>query len=180
MKLRMLVNCAGVIDRKKFLDLTPEEIEAIVKVNIFAQVFMTKNARAVMPSEQINAIVHFSSILGDMGLPYHALYSGTKTFNRVFGRLTYQNQLTNPPDTLIVKPSTTTTAMTGYQKDVTSVLPEEVALGMFRELGLDDNKRYSETGGAFKHCVQGASIKYVPDIANHVMRQQSLKYFPKY
>ena len=36
MKLRMLVNCAGVIDRKKFLDLTPEEIEAIVKVNIFA------------------------------------------------------------------------------------------------------------------------------------------------
>lgn len=35
-RLRMLINNVGVIDSKKFFDLTPQEIQDIIKVNIFA------------------------------------------------------------------------------------------------------------------------------------------------
>jgi short-subunit dehydrogenase len=94
------------------MDLSPQEIEDLIRVNIFTQVFMTKYARQVMLSDRKNAFVHLSSILGETALPFHGVYSGTKTFNRVFGKLMSSNHKTNKAETLVVKPSGITTGMT--------------------------------------------------------------------
>jgi short-subunit dehydrogenase len=83
-----------------------------------------------------------------MPLPFHGVYSGTKAFNRVFGRMIYMGKYPVSPDTLIVKPGLVTTGMTDYHKDLTSVEPEQTVNGMVREMGL---RGYSETYGAFWH-----------------------------
>ena len=38
----MLVNNVGVIDRGKVLEIPPEELEGLIRVNVNSQVFMTK------------------------------------------------------------------------------------------------------------------------------------------
>ncbi len=40
--IRMLVNNVGVIDRAKFLEIDPQYLQDLIKVNIYSQVFMTK------------------------------------------------------------------------------------------------------------------------------------------
>jgi len=95
----------------------------VIKVNIFAQVMLTKHALTKVAKDESNVFVHLSSFLGDLPLPFYGVYSGTKTFNRIFGSLTYSTKAGNKPDTLIVKPSKTTTPMTGYARDATTVDP---------------------------------------------------------
>lgn len=73
---------------------------------------MTKHAREVMRNDRRNALVHFSSIIADVDLPFHAVYCGTKAFNKVFGKVTSENHHTNKADTLVVKPAGVTTGMT--------------------------------------------------------------------
>jgi short-subunit dehydrogenase len=157
-QLRMIVNNAGVNDQKKVFELTPEEIEALLRVNIFSQVFMTKYARSKMAGDRRNSVIHMSSIVGDLHLPFHAIYGGTKAFNRVFGKTFSSGWKTNTPDTLVVKPSLVSTGMTGYHKDPSGVEPEDVVRGIMRELGggggdLSVSQDYRETNGAFWHCL---------------------------
>ncbi len=128
---------------------------------------MTKHAITKFSKDESNTIVHLSSILGDLPLPFYAVYSGTKTFNKVFGRLIYATKGGNSPDTLIVKPSKTTTQMTDYAKDATTVDPVDVVHGMCKELGL---RRYGETYGAWLHNVHGLSSLYIPKVVRHLAR----------
>lgn len=44
----MLVNNVGLNDIKKLFTLSPQEIEDLIRVNIFTQVFMTKHTRALI------------------------------------------------------------------------------------------------------------------------------------
>ena len=84
---------------------------------------LTKHALTKVAKDESNSFVHLSSILGDMPLPFYGVYSGTKTFNRIFGSLIYTTKAGKKPDTLIVKPGKTTTPMTGYARDATTVDP---------------------------------------------------------
>lgn len=86
--IKMLINNVGVVDRKRFFDMTPEEIQNIMAVNMFTPVFMTKYALQHMISKKSDrfALVHFSSIIGPNAvLPFHALYAGNKKFTNDFG-----------------------------------------------------------------------------------------------
>jgi len=129
---------------------------------------MTKVAVARFAKDERNCLVHLSSILGYMPLPFYDVYSGTKIFNRVFGGLVHATKSGNTPDTLIVSPGKTTTPMTHYAKDGTTVDPEEVVFGMCRELG---HRTYAEVNGAFWHNVQGGFSMYFPQVVYHKMRK---------
>ena len=170
MNLRILINNVGLNDQKKFFELTPEEIQGLLMVNMFTQVFMTKHAREVMPKDKKNAFIHVSSVIGDIDLPFHGVYSGTKTFNRVFGKLTSENHRTNKAETLILKPAGITTGMTQNYKDPSFVDPEDVTFGMLRELGTSQG--YHESNGAFLHSLQGAGINYIPQFIAHPLKLQ--------
>lgn len=43
-----MINNVGVIDRKKFFELSPEEVYAIIKVNMFPTAMFTKYAKNQM------------------------------------------------------------------------------------------------------------------------------------
>jgi short-subunit dehydrogenase len=133
---------------------------------------MTLNARRTMAKDKKNCLVHLSSILGDMSLPFHGVYSGTKTFNKVFGRMVYMGKYPSSPDTLVVKPGIVTTGMTDYHRDPTSADPEDTVLGVTREMGL---RAYGETNGAFVHSVMGESRAYTPDFVMHGIRNEAGK-----
>jgi short-subunit dehydrogenase len=112
----------------------------------------TKYAKLAMKKNTENrcALIQMSSILTDIKLPFTAIYSATKRYDQRFGRLIDKQNRWSPSaahiDTLIVKPSTTTTAMTEYKKDPSAVMPDAVPKGVFRELGIR-----TETFGAFSH-----------------------------
>ena len=126
---------------------------------------MTKHARQVMQSDTKNAFVHVSSVLSDISLPFHGVYSGTKTFNKVFGHLMSWNHKTNKAETLLVKPAGMTTGMTQHYTDPTFVQPSAAVHGIFRELGTSPG--YHETYGALLHVSIGNQAKYFPHFALH-------------
>jgi short-subunit dehydrogenase len=101
-QLRLLINNVGVLDREKILQMSPSELESLIRVNIFTQVFMTKYARAVMPTDKRNSIVTLSSIIAEFIVPFHGTYSATKVFNKVYAKLAHGAISTNKPDTLLV------------------------------------------------------------------------------
>ena len=74
----ILINNAGIGQFGKFLDLSPEEWENIVKVNLFGAYYTT---RAVLPSmleRQTGDIVSISSTAGQKGAPVTSAYSASK------------------------------------------------------------------------------------------------------
>ena len=74
----ILINNAGVGKFGKFLELSPEEWEYIVKVNLFGAYYVV---RAVLPSmleRQTGDIVNISSSAGQRGAPLTSAYSASK------------------------------------------------------------------------------------------------------
>lgn len=144
----MLINNVGVIDNKKFFAIDPAEIESLIRVNIFTQTFMTKYARSVMPQNgKKNAIVHLSSMLGENAGPFYAVYSGTKFYNKIFGRLTSNSC---NADTLVVMSSGISTSMTNHKKSFGILEPEVVTNGILKNLGLSN---FSKSSCTVNHSV---------------------------
>ena len=74
----ILINNAGIGQFGKFMELSPEEWEQIVKVNLFGPYYVT---RAVLPSmlqRQTGDIVNVSSTAGQKGSPLTSAYSASK------------------------------------------------------------------------------------------------------
>lgn len=74
----ILINNAGVGQFGKFMELSPEQWEQIVKVNLFGPYYVT---RAILPSmleRQTGDIVNVSSTAGQKGSPLTSAYSASK------------------------------------------------------------------------------------------------------
>ena len=74
----ILINNAGIGQFRKFMELSPEQWEQIVKVNLFGPYYVT---RAVLPSmleRQTGDIVNVSSTAGQKGSPLTSAYSASK------------------------------------------------------------------------------------------------------
>jgi 3-oxoacyl-[acyl-carrier protein] reductase len=74
----ILINNAGIGKFGKFMDLSPEEWEEIVKVNLFGTYYVT---RAILPSmleRQTGDIVNIASTAGQKGAPVTSAYSASK------------------------------------------------------------------------------------------------------
>lgn len=74
----ILVNNAGVGKFGKFLDLSVEEWEAIVKINIFGAYYATRALLPEMKERQSGDIVNISSSAGLKGAPLTSAYSASK------------------------------------------------------------------------------------------------------
>jgi NAD(P)-dependent dehydrogenase (short-subunit alcohol dehydrogenase family) len=73
-----LVNNAGVVDQRPFEDITPEQIDRMMHVNVNGTLYCCQAAAPSMKKAKIGRIVNFSSKSGKTGSALMAHYSAAK------------------------------------------------------------------------------------------------------
>jgi NAD(P)-dependent dehydrogenase (short-subunit alcohol dehydrogenase family) len=74
----VLVNNAGISVRHKFLDITPEEWDRVIAVNLTGVFYVAQTAARHMWENGSGVILQTASTNGVMGYPYYADYNATK------------------------------------------------------------------------------------------------------
>ena len=74
----VLVNNAGISIRHKFLEITPEEWERVLAVNLTGVFYVAQTAARHMWERGSGVILQTASTNGVMGYPYYADYNATK------------------------------------------------------------------------------------------------------
>ena len=74
----VLINNAGISIRHKFLDITPEDWEHVIAVNLTGVFYVAQTAARHMYERGTGAILQTASTNGIMGYPFYADYNATK------------------------------------------------------------------------------------------------------
>ncbi len=76
--LNVLINNAGISIRHNFLDITPEEWQRTVAVNLTGSFYVAQTASRYMMANGGGVILNTASTNGLMGYPYYADYNAAK------------------------------------------------------------------------------------------------------
>lgn len=76
--LDVLVNNAGISIRHKFLEITPEQWDRVLAVNLTGVFYVAQTAARHMCGRSSGVILQTASTNGVMGYPYYADYNATK------------------------------------------------------------------------------------------------------
>ncbi|MFC3338375.1 SDR family NAD(P)-dependent oxidoreductase [Paracandidimonas soli] len=76
--LNVLVNCAGVGHAKPIEQLTVDEWDHIIKVNLYGTFYLTHRLGPIMIAAQSGVIVNVASMAGLNGIPHNAAYVASK------------------------------------------------------------------------------------------------------
>jgi meso-butanediol dehydrogenase/(S,S)-butanediol dehydrogenase/diacetyl reductase len=74
----VLINNAGISIRHNFLDITPEEWDKVIAVNLTGVFYVAQTAARHMQQRGSGVILQTASTNGIMGYPYYADYNATK------------------------------------------------------------------------------------------------------
>jgi meso-butanediol dehydrogenase/(S,S)-butanediol dehydrogenase/diacetyl reductase len=74
----VVINNAGISIRHKFLDITPEEWERVIAVNLTGVFYVAQTAARHMYEQGQGVILQTASTNGMVGQPYYADYNATK------------------------------------------------------------------------------------------------------
>lgn len=74
----VLINNAGISIRHDFLDITPEEFDAVLGVNLRGVFYMAQTAARHMVDKGSGVILNTASTGGSTGYPHYADYSASK------------------------------------------------------------------------------------------------------
>jgi meso-butanediol dehydrogenase/(S,S)-butanediol dehydrogenase/diacetyl reductase len=74
----VLVNNAGISIRHNFLDITPEEWDKVIAVNLTGVFYVAQTAARHMYNRGAGVILQTASTNGTVGQPYYADYNATK------------------------------------------------------------------------------------------------------
>ena len=74
----VLINNAGISIRHNFLDITPEEWDQVIAVNLTGVFYVAQTAARHMMERGSGVILQTASTNGVMGYPYYADYNATK------------------------------------------------------------------------------------------------------
>ncbi len=77
-RVDVLINNAGISVRHKFLDITPEEWERVIAVNLTGVFYVAQTAARLMMQQGGGVILQTASTNGMKGYPYYADYNATK------------------------------------------------------------------------------------------------------
>lgn len=76
--LDLLVNNAGTSAYGRFIDVSPERLEQIMAVNLFAPAEFIREAAPLLKASPQGTVVNIGSILGQRGLPFASEYCASK------------------------------------------------------------------------------------------------------
>ena len=79
-KIDILINCAGIGSHSQLSQLTVEEIERVMQVNVLAPLALSAGL------SPLALIVNIGSVAGEMSLPSMSLYTASKTAVHAFTR----------------------------------------------------------------------------------------------
>jgi NAD(P)-dependent dehydrogenase (short-subunit alcohol dehydrogenase family) len=74
----VLINNAGISIRHNFLDITPEEWDKVIAVNLTGVFYVAQTAARHMYQRGAGVILQTASTNGNVGQPYYADYNATK------------------------------------------------------------------------------------------------------
>ncbi len=77
--MHILVNSAGLARHQPFLDVTPENFDAVMALNLRATFFVSQRVARRMREEEIEgSIIHISSQMAHVGGPQRSVYCASK------------------------------------------------------------------------------------------------------
>jgi NAD(P)-dependent dehydrogenase (short-subunit alcohol dehydrogenase family) len=76
--LDILINNAGISIRHPFIDITPEEWEKVVRVDLFGVFYVAQQAARRMLADDGGVIINMGSTNGMVGQPFYADYNAAK------------------------------------------------------------------------------------------------------
>ena len=77
-RLDILVNCAGMNRRKPIVDVTEDDFQTIVNVNLRSLYFLSQSAHPIMKRQGGGKIVHVASLTSSIALGSTSVYGLTK------------------------------------------------------------------------------------------------------
>jgi 2-deoxy-D-gluconate 3-dehydrogenase len=77
-RLDILVNCAGMNRRKPIADVTPDDFDTIVSVNLRSAFFLSQAAHPIMRAQGAGKVINIGSLTSLMGLGDIGTYGLTK------------------------------------------------------------------------------------------------------
>jgi short-subunit dehydrogenase len=92
-ELEMLVNNAGLAHYMPFTELSPEQAEELVRVNVLAPTLLARAALTGMVARGRGTIINLASLLAFSeavqrpGMPQRAVYAGTRSYIVTFTRI---------------------------------------------------------------------------------------------
>lgn len=73
-----LVNNAGIVDQRPFEEITPEQMDRVMRVNVNGTLYCTQAVAKTMKEQRAGRIINFSSKSGKTGSALMAHYSAAK------------------------------------------------------------------------------------------------------
>lgn len=152
--LDILVNNAGVVSAGALGDVSEDDINLQLQINLVAPILLTRAALPALRKSGEGAIVNTSSIFGLVGMPFYATYGATKAGIAHFGEAMRRELAEDGIHVMAVFPGATDTPMmesaglrdkAGFEYDtpqgVAKALVEGLEAGELAVVRADDNSQ---------------------------------------
>jgi 17beta-estradiol 17-dehydrogenase / very-long-chain 3-oxoacyl-CoA reductase len=137
----ILVNNVGAVLKKTFFNMSMNEANTLVNVNIIPQVFMTHTLLPKMLERSETegkrcAILNLSSLASRTRMSNALIYAATKSYNEVISEITQKLLKDKNIDVMTILPGPVLSQMTRYKAPLV-ITPEIHAKGVLDALGHD-------------------------------------------
>ncbi len=147
-KVDVLVNNAGILHLKPFLEIQPEELQEMLDVNIKAVFELTQKIVPGMIERKSGAIVNIASLAGKNGFKSGTGYAATKFALRGFAASLMLELRAHDIRVITVFPGSVNTRMIGRNPNApnadTMLQAEDVAHAVFAAVSVDSRAMMSE------------------------------------
>jgi short-subunit dehydrogenase len=109
--LDMLINNAGVVSAGQLGDISDDDINDMVNVNVTGLILLTKHFLPLLKETEDGAIMNISSGFGYIAMPYYSVYAATKAAVKHFSEGMRRELANYPIHVMTVYPTATDTDM---------------------------------------------------------------------